>query len=241
MQRWEAPSSRIRRRSRSLGRRSALVLLTAGVSIVAIGLTVSAHRLVAIDEAFPSPLEALRIETLDISQVAYVELTPEAPELWLVFEVAEPMDLHLSLGIPELERLTDFRPRLSVVREPTGEEFATFDTSDIVAPEAFYEPFTGTSSWILVDETLPILEPGTYYVRASASPSAADKLWVAVGRSEVFGWDDIFSFPSVVRDVRAFHEAEPRLSTPLQWAELAGFVVLGIIVVVAAIHSAQSP
>jgi len=237
-----------RRRSLSRGTRRFLrmeaisgtrALLLATCVVVTIAFGVQAHKPVAIDESFPSPAQALRIEELDVSQVAYVELAAEAPEFWMTFDIVEPIDLFVSLGVPVLDRLADYRPRLAVIREPSGEEIATFDTAATRTPERFYEPFTGTESWILMEETVSISEPGTYYIVASAPPESADKLWVAVGRRESFGLSDVLSLPAIVRRVRAFHEVPQRGATMLEWAALLGFAVLAAIVVVAAIQSAE--
>jgi len=218
-------------------RRKALATSVGAVLLaVAVGGAASGHRLVAIGQTFPSQTEALRIEALDVSQVAYVELTAEEPELWIGFDVDEPTDLFLSLGLPVLDRLVDDRPQLRVVRETTDgtTEVAAYDTGSVDAPRFFHEPFTGTDSWILLEETVPLSEPGTYFLVASAPPAEADKVWVSVGRREAFGVADVLSFPSVVRRVRAFHEVGPRGPAPIEWATLLGFAILAAVVVAAA-------
>lgn len=212
-----------------------------GVLLAAlVGVSASAHRLAAIDEVFPSAAQALRIENLDVSQVVYVELTSEEPELWVTFTVAEPTDLYMQLGLPALDRLVDYRPRITVVR-PEGEEFsevAAFDTVSIRTPRFFHEPFTGTDSWILLEETVEITTPGTYYIVTSTVPEDAGKLWVAVGRTEAFTLEDALTLPSVIRSVRVFHEVGARGPTPLEWATLLGIMILGLVLVLAATEGA---
>ena len=216
-------------------RRMALATSIAAVCLAVAGAA-SGHRLVAIGETFPSQTEALRIEALDVSQVAYVELTAEEPELWIGFDVNGPTDLFLSLGLPRLDRLVDDRPQIRVVRATSDgtTEVAAYDTGSVDAPRLFHEPFTGTDSWILLEETVVLREPGTYFLVAAEAEAEAGKLWVSVGRREAFSVADVLSFPSVVRRVRAFHEVGRRGPAPIEWATLLGFAVLAAVVVVAA-------
>jgi len=199
----------------------------------AVAATADAHRPIAIDEPHPSRDEALLIEDLDVSQVAYVELTAVEPEFWLVFQVADPVDVDFSLGVPAIDRLSGYRPTVTLIG-PDGadaEELA-FETSSVEAPERFHEPFTGTDSWILLQETTSLSEPGTYYLVASAASEAADKLWIAVGTREAFGLADVLSLPSIVREVRAFHEVGFEGPSRREWA---GLIAFGLIAVVLAL------
>jgi len=212
-------------------------LVLAGTCVTALAISADAHKPLAIGLTFPSQTEALRVEDLDVSQVAYVELTAAQPEFWMTFDAAGPFDLYLQLGIPVLDRLEEYRPRVSVISQSTGEEIASFDSALAGQPRFFHEPFTGTDSWILLEESVPIAAAGTYFIVATAPPGEADKLWVAVGQREAFGLSDVLSLSSVIRAVRAFHEVGPRGPTSLEWATLLGFVVLGFILVLAAIES----
>jgi hypothetical protein len=219
--------------------RAACVVILAVAAAAAIALPVAAHRLAAIGESFPSRADALRIEDPDVSQVAYVKLTAAEPNLWMTFDTVGPFELYVQLGLPALSRLAGHRPSLSVISDSSGEAIATFDTALTVTPRFFHEPFTDTDSWILLEETVAIPAAGTYYIHVSSSPDKAGKVWVAVGQREVFGLSDVFSLPSVIREVRAFHEAGPRGPTSLEWARLLGFVLLGFVLVIAAIDSMQ--
>jgi hypothetical protein len=210
-----------------------LVLFLGGIAIAAVG-----HKPLSIGETFPSIDDALKIEDLDVSQVAYVTLTEQTPEVWLRFDVEAPIDLYFSLGIPVLDRLETYRPTVRLIgpgEEPNDGQ--AFETSATGEPELFREPFTGTDSWILIEETIPLVESGTYYLVASAPPGEADKLWIAIGRREAFGLRDIFSFPTVIRRVRAFHEIEPSGPTRTEWATLLGLVIIGGIVLLAALNA----
>jgi hypothetical protein len=78
--------------------------------------------------------------------------------------------------------------------------------SDDTAPTEFHEPFTGTNSWILLEENLVLPTAGKYYVVAFDPAGSPGKLWVAVGESEAFGLSDIISLPATIKEVRKFHE-----------------------------------
>jgi len=196
-----------------------LAMIAAIVALAAVAA--EAHRPISIGQAYPEPARAAVIEEIDVSQVAYVTLTADASELWLSFEVPEASELRLSLGIPVIDRLAQFRPSIGVFGPglpavdvpfvvPGIDGGVTFRAKTPSDEERFYEPFTGTESWITVEETVDLPEPGRYYVVAWAAPEEADKVWVAVGFLERFSMSDILSLPRIVRDVRSFHEVGPR-------------------------------
>jgi len=176
-----------------------------------------AHKPVSIGGTYPTFDGALAVTDIDVSQVAYAELVAPDHALWLVLEAAAGTPLHLSLALPVLARLAQARPSIAVLGPglptidlpleiPPGVGGILLETSDVAEPRFFHEPFTGTDSWILLDETVDLPETGTYYVVAWPSGEPIDKLWVAIGVREQFGLRDILSLHTVVREVRAFHE-----------------------------------
>ena len=202
----------------SIARRSftgaALIVLCAGAAA-------TAHKPVSIGGTYPAFDEALRVTDIDVSQVAYAELTDADRALWLVFDAAGETRLDLSLGLPVLDRLADYRPTLAVLgpglppvdlpfETPPGLGGVAFESSTAGPPRFFHEPFTGTDSWILLERSVDLPETGTYYVVAWPPGEAVDKLWVSIGVRERFGLRDVLSLPSIVRDVRAFHEVPAR-------------------------------
>ncbi len=213
------------------------VVVAAGIGIVAVAsIGASAHRPISIGGAYPGPSRAALIEEIDVSQVAYVSLTAEAPQLWLTFEIDAPDELRLSLGIPLIDRLRSFRPSIAVLGPGLPKTDLPFLPPDVgggvmfrgdpPSEEArFFEPFTGTESWITVEETVDLPEPGRYYVVAWAPEAEADKVWVAVGFLERFTLSDVLSLPTIVRDVRSFHELGPR-EPVVPWESL---LVVGLI------------
>ncbi len=185
--------------------------------------TALAHVPVTTGGSFPTFDEALWMTDIDVSQVAYVELSDEVPALWLAFDADAGTRLDLSLGIPVLDRLADYRPNLAVLGPglpaidlpfeiPPDVGGVPFESARLGEPRFFREPFTGTDSWILLDEAVNLPEDGTYYVVAWPSGSDADKLWVAIGLRERFSLRDVLALPTIIRDVRAFHEVNRRPS-----------------------------
>ena len=85
---------------------------------------------------------------------------------------------------------------------PGGLGAKVFDASGVDEPVYFYEPFTGTESWIWVEETLAITGSGTGYIVALEDTERTGKLWVATGTIEDFSQGVGATF----EDVWAFHE-----------------------------------
>jgi len=191
-------------------------LVVGAVVALCLAVPAAAHKPLSIGEVYPTFDRALWIEDIDVSQVAYARLTKIDRALWLAFDAAAGTRLDLSLGVPALDRLAEYRPSLAVLGPslpaielplgiPPDVGGVPFETSG-AEPRFFHEPFTGTDSWILLEETVELPEAGTYYVVAWPRGDLADKLWVAVGLREQFGLRDLLSLPTIVRDVRAFHE-----------------------------------
>ena len=196
-----------------------------GVTILA-GLSVCAHKPLPFEGAYGNADAALTVERIDVSQVIYYELTDERPQLWLAFDKEAEQDLYLSLGVPVIDRLADFRPAVALVGPglpavtspfaiPEGFGVLVFETETIASPQQFHEPFTGTDSWVLFEETIALPGSGKHYVVAYSPTGRPEKLWVAIGQREAFGVRDVLDLPATIRRVRAFHEVagQPRWLT----------------------------
>ena len=192
-----------------------------------------AHKPASIGGIFPTADQALRMSDIDVSQVVYSPLTEADPQLWLTFEATAGTTLDVSLGLPVLDRLNDYRPKLAVlgpglpavdlpIDTPPGTGGIVFDSVIRGDPRFFHEHVTGTQSWILLEEAVTLPATGTYYVVAWPSGNQIDKLWVAIGKREQFGLRDLFSFPAIIRAVRSFHE----VSNEPHWSRTVGFVAL---------------
>jgi hypothetical protein len=128
--------------------------------------------------------------------VVYHDATKQAPQVWITFEVDKPQELFLQIGVPVLDRLRQYRPALALlgpglpdVRVPSSFRRAWAAWSSIPAtwkkPEDFYEPFTGTRSWILKEQNVKLPDAGRYYVVAYDPDGKSGKLWAALGRKGV--------------------------------------------------------
>jgi len=186
------------------------------LAVLCLTFAVVAHKPASIGEVYPTFDRALWMEDIDVSQVAYTELTETDRALWLAFDADAGTRLDLSLGVPVIDRLAGYRPSLAVLgpglppielplEAPPDVGGVAFDTAG-KEPRFFHEPFTGTDSWILLEEAVDLPESGMYYVVAWPPGETVGKLWVAIGLREQFGLGDVLSLPTVVRDVRAFHE-----------------------------------
>ena len=185
-----------------------------------------AHRPTISDGTAVDADSALDVEDVSISQVVYHEVAEGAAgRLWLTFEAAEGQELYMQLGLPLLDRLVDYRPSLALLGPglvgekppfeiPEGLGAIVLKSDGVSDPEVFYEPFTGTSSWILFEEEIAAPASGRYYLVAFEPDGTAGKLWAAVGRREVFGLEDIVGLPPIVEQVRQFHEVEEGATGP---------------------------
>jgi len=198
---------------------TALLVLTGGAY---------AHNYVANDLSHRSADAALRITDLTLSQVVYDPL-PADGQLWLTFEAKAGDPIYMQLGVPYLERLADYRPSLALVGPPgtgndtvpfalpAGTSARRFDTLER-DPVFFDEPFTGTQSWILVEEEFNLPADGTYYIVAFDPAGNGGKLWTAWGKREAFKFRDILNLHNVIRDVRTFHEVQDKRKPFLTWS-----------------------
>lgn len=165
--------------------------------------------------------EAYLVDDPSISMVLYHELTCDAEQLWLHFDAEAGTNLFLQLGVPELERLEGYQPAVALIAPglpklpplpfdvPAGYGGYLFNSDD--QPTAFYEPFTQTSSWIWVEESIPLVESGDAWVVGYHPGDQTGKLWVALGTIEDFsdvGVDDWDDWSQAVAD---FHESNGEL------------------------------
>lgn len=178
-----------------------------------------AHRPIFSEQIASTAEDAIVISDPCVSQVIYRELAEKTPQVWLGFDVEADFELFVQIGVPALERLKGFRPCFSVVgpglpkieskiRLPEGVGAKSFCTNKVKKPRFFHEHFTGTDSWILRSETVTLPNKGRYYVAAYDPGKSAGKLWLSVGKKEVFSVADMALFPGWKQKIRAFHEVQ---------------------------------
>jgi NADH dehydrogenase [ubiquinone] 1 alpha subcomplex assembly factor 1 len=176
-----------------------------------------AHRPTMSDGSAVDADHAIEFQDVQISRVVYHEVTKEASRVWITFEVDQPQELFLQIGVPVLDRLRKYRPTLALIGPglpdlrlpfefPSGLGGLALDTRGIEKPKKFCEPFTGTSSWILTERDVQLPEAGRYYVVAYDPGGKPGKLWAALGRKEVWEAKDMLKMPKIITEVRQFHE-----------------------------------
>ena len=159
--------------------------------------------------------QAWSIQDPNISTVLYHKVTCEQPVLWLRYEVEEPTEIFIQLGVPLIDRLADYDPVLGLVHDQVTDGVSTpFPVPEGLGVQLherseeralFFEPFTQTQSWILGERKVPV-PAGTGYIAAWDPNGQTGKLWVAVGEVEDFTEDDWDEAPSWLGNARFFHE-----------------------------------
>ena len=180
---------------------------------------VHAHRPVFTEDAATNSATAIRLTEPHISQVVFREIWEKSPEIWLSFEVPEGFELYIQIGVPVIDRLKKFRPTMVVIGPGLDRETVPFEipkatgnkvftTSEVSKPRFFNEHFTGTQSWILRTETVPLPKPGRYYVVAFSPDKQTGKLWLSIGKKESFKAEHWKQFPTWRKLIRKFHEVK---------------------------------
>ena len=188
-----------------------------GVLVMILCSLAQAHRPIFSEKAATDPNTAVLISQPAISQVIYREITDDAEQVWLAFDVNEGFGLFIQIGVPVLDRLKDFRPSMLVVgpglpednlpfKLPAGAGANDFPTDAIEDPRLFHEHFTGTDSWILRSDSIRIPKSGRYYVVAYVPSGKKGKLWLSVGKKESFGLAEWAQFGEWKKKIRKFHE-----------------------------------
>jgi len=197
-------------------------IMVSVLGLAAFGLTVETQAHIPIlsgADTGTSPANAVFIDDASISHAVYHEVTEQTPQLWVTFDFEAGQEIYTQLGVPVIDRLADFRPAFAVLGPglpeidlpfeiPDGLGGLLFTTDDIDEPEFFAEEFTGTDSWIFGELIDAAPEAGTYYLAAFVPSGDVGKLWVAVGRREVFEPRDIAELSILVPLVSDFHETD---------------------------------
>lgn len=158
------------------------------------------------------------IADVDLSQVVYHEVTSPGQLLWLAFDAAAGQEFYFNIGVPAIERPKAYRPAVALIGPglpaahlpfpiPAGLGATVFTTDSVTEPEFFHEPFSGTDSWILTKQTVPLATAGRYYAVGYVPSGQVGKFWVAIGKREQFGLEDILKLTGDLPRVRAYHES----------------------------------
>lgn len=196
--------------------------LLAALSFSAMAITdASAHK-PSYANNHTAPELAFEVTDPEISIALYAEMSCTAETLWLHMDTTDFSEVWIELGVPQLERLEDYRPSLAVVAAglpeaglddlpfevPGGMGAMVIDTADVDEPIDFFEPFTQTESWILYREWVEVPEDTDVYLVAFNPEEITGKLWVAVGLTEDFSDVDTSDFAEWLEKTQAFHEID---------------------------------
>lgn len=161
--------------------------------------------------------EAFLVENPNISIVVYQEMSCEDDQIWLSFTAEEGFGLYVQAGVPEIDRLATYMPRLAVIARglPQPTEDVPFDIPEGMGvvlynsestPSEFYEPFTQTSSWVWIEDIVQLPQSGEGYVVGWNDTGRTGKLWIATGEVEDFSDVDTSDFILWNEYVNNFHE-----------------------------------
>ena len=186
-------------------------------SLLATAQAVQAHNLISEESSPNSWSDPVPIGNPQVSQVYYGRLEAVRRQVWFRFSGKAGDRIWFQVGVPAIERLRTLSPRAAVVGAglplgdigfelPPGQGALVFEARG--EPREFHEEFTGTSSWIVIEQEYVLPSSGTWYVVAFSERDASDgdKLWLAIGTMERFDLCDLFRFGSIKRFVREFHE-----------------------------------
>jgi len=186
-----------------------------------VGQALFGHRLIEVGVPPDHFSRAVHIQRPDVSQVYYAALEVDRPQAWFRFEGRRGQEILVMLGVPVIERLKEYRPRVALIGPGLPPEALDFETPGGLGaavypsgeqPRRFHEHFTGTHSWIHLEITRTLPDSGTYYLAAFTpeNPQPGDKLWMSMGYRERFLFRDLWAFGRWRRNIRRFHEAPPR-------------------------------
>ena len=116
---------------------------------------------------------AWSIQNMATSIVLYHDVTCESDQLWMEFDSVGDEELFVQLGVPVIDRLAGYRPSVAIIADglPQPDETLPFDLPEgmgglvyhsdpMDTPDDFYEPFSQTESWILLETTQVIEQAG---------------------------------------------------------------------------------
>jgi hypothetical protein len=196
-----------------------------------------AHRLLPDDGTHLTAETAIPVNDVSVSQVAYHEVAPNSPRVWLAFDAPTGQTLDIQVGVPVIERFRSLRPVFAVLGPglpsaalpfavPEGYGGWVFSTEGMDFFDTFHEEFTGTDSWRFPEQVFELPQSGKYYVVAYLPSADTGKFWIAVGVKESFTFSDILQLPATIVHVRQFHEVGP-----IGGVAMTALIALGVIAI----------
>jgi hypothetical protein len=159
---------------------------------------------------------AVALPDAQVSRVVYAEL-PCGEARWISLPAREGEVLYFQLGLPRMASLASYRPAVALVGPglpaeadvpfdiPAGAGALVFPSEDTGEPEEFYEMFSNTYSWILLERRIEAPAAGIYSLVLYDPGHRAGRAWLAAGEVEKFDMpvDDLVA---ALDRVRLFHE-----------------------------------
>jgi len=119
--------------------------------------------------------------------------------------------------VPRIARLKELRPSVAILGPglprwqgafpiPPGLGGVVIESAAGTEPKVFYEPFTGTTSWLFEKHKLTLPEQGRYYLVGYLPNGVQGKFWLAFGSRDAYGLADWLRLPGWIVRVRRFHE-----------------------------------
>jgi len=209
------------------------------VGLLLCGSSAWAHKPIFADATARDAEHAVLVRNVDISVVAYPPATAQSPQAWLAFDGKKGKEIEVQLGVPRIARLKELRPSVAVLGPglprwqgafpiPPGLGGVVIESVGGPEPKVFYEPFTGTSSWLFEKHKLTLPEQGRYYLVGYLPNGVQGKFWLAFGSRDAYRLADWLRLPGWIVRVRRFHEVG---SVP-GWTGVLGAVGVAAAVVV---------
>lgn len=174
-----------------------------------------------------SKKDPIFVEDHQISWAAYNQLEEVGDIDYYTFKVEQGEEIYFSMVIPEIERYQNFRPDVALIGPGLENNYAGYDrdyinsllkidpdeniiivSDDQANPDTFFEPFTQTSYWRRQKFSTAVPAAGTYYLAVFSAEEAQGKYTLAIGRKEVWGFNDLIRIPKIWWDTRFFVEKE---------------------------------
>jgi hypothetical protein len=192
------------------------VAAAAFAAVLAVPTQAHAHQPFFARGTEGSSESAFVLPDADVSRVVYVDAPCPAEPFWARIDATSGDVVSISLGVPVLDELRDYRPTVylvgpdvegPLVRVPWSlpEAYRAIElrTDQVADPRVFHEPFTGTDSWILLERRHVVERQGASYYVVVDPPAAAGRYWLSSGTEEVPGGD-----PTALARIGPFFDAK---------------------------------
>lgn len=196
------------------------------------------------------------IKNHQTSWVAYNLLT-EAYDVdyYKLLSVNEGEKISISILIPQIKRLIDFKPIIAVIGPDLGIDYDGLAKNNIKnlitltnkegiivkqyrgEDKAFYEPFTQTKYWEKQKMNIKAPVDGDYYLAVFDIEGNADKYVLSIGKEEKWGVKDLIKMPGIWWNVRMF--VEQKWSTYIITVVFVLLIMVGLVFIVKKIRNSK--